>query len=64
MTVRDFCSLCVDDSITVALWDIDAEVEVFRGSMRNAMLGSFADYDVDSIDPPFDTGFCLNIIVD
>lgn len=63
MTVYDFCALCVDDSTMVALWDVDREDEVFRGSMRKAMRSEYADCEVDSFDSPFDMGFCLNVIV-
>ena len=38
----------------------DVEEEVFIGTMRDAMYGDFADYDVDSFDYTPD-GLILNI---
>ena len=61
MTVYDFCGMCVDGSMEVTIWDIDAEKEVFKGSADHAMYSDFADREVESFDPPYDIGFCLNV---
>lgn len=62
MSVHDFCFLCTDDQVEIRIYDMndDVEDEVFVGTMRDAMYGDFADYEVDSFDYTPD-GLILNI---
>ena len=64
LTVRDFLSMCTDDSARVMLWDVDAEVAVLDGTIRMAMDSGFASYDVETFDVFRDGKICLNVIID
>ena len=61
MDVYDFCNLCTDDSIEIAIYDFYGEEEVFRGTMREAMDSDWDSYDVESFDLTPDGMIILNI---
>lgn len=52
MDVYDFCTLCTEDSTTVAIYDMNENVEeeVFKGEMRDAISSEWAGYEVESFD--------------
>ena len=62
-TVYDFCNLATDDSQDVCIYDLSTMEEVFKGTMYEAMLSDYADYEVLSFDLGYteDVYMCLNI---
>lgn len=50
MTVFEFCNLATDDGVQVAIYDMNKDVEVFRGEMREALYGDYSDHEVWSFD--------------
>lgn len=48
--VYDFCELCTDDSVEVAIYDMTTDEEVFRGEMSEAKDSDYAFCDVLSFD--------------
>ena len=61
MTVYDFCCLCVDDGVPMEIWDARVEDTVDVGTMHEVMHGDYADYEIDSFDPPYNGTLVLNI---
>lgn len=60
MTIYDILFLLTDDSVTVAIYDMTAEDEIFCGSASDAMM-DFGDYEVSSFDLDPVVGMILNI---
>lgn len=63
MSVYEFCYLCTDDGTEVRIYDMNraVEAEVFCGTMRDAMLTDYSDYEVCSFDVDPKCGLILNI---
>ena len=61
MDVYDFCNLCTDDGIEIAIYDFYGEEEVFRGTMREAMDSDWEGNEVQSFDLTPDGMIILNI---
>ncbi len=63
MSIYDFCYLCTDDSVIIHIFDMNENVEeeVFFGTMRDAMLSEFAEFEVESFDVAPQEGITLNI---
>ena len=66
MNVYDFCGLCTEPRMTnVAIYDLNPNCQepgsiVFRGTMYDASLSRFRDYEVCSFDLT-DEGMTVNI---
>lgn len=65
MTIYDFCYLCTDDSVTIAIWDFATESEIFVGELRDASF-DFGDMEILSFDitPPDSRGIVLILNVE
>ena len=63
MIIYDFCYLCTDDSVIIRIFDMNENVEeeVFSGSIRDAMLSEFAEFEVESFGVAPQEGITLNI---
>lgn len=66
MDIYDFCNLCSDDSVTVAIYDYTTGEEVYKGELREAAFGDFGDYEIVAIDLVYpniqhDVSIILNI---
>ena len=66
MTIYDFCGLCTEPDMTdVEIFDLNidrpnSDSIVFKGSMHDASLSEFRDYEVCSFDLT-DEGMTVNI---
>ena len=66
MTIYDFCGICTEPDMTeVEIFDLNinrpnADGIVFKGSMHDASLSEFRDYEVCSFDLT-DEGMTVNI---
>lgn len=49
MDIYNFCGLCSDDSVIVAVYDFTTEEEIFCGSLRDASF-DYGDYEIIAID--------------
>ena len=65
MTIYDFCYLCTDDSVEIAIYDFTTEEEIFTGSLRDADF-EHGDLEVLSFDitPPDSRGITLILNVE
>ena len=50
MTVYDFCYYATDDGENIAIYDMNTGDECFFGTIHDAMLGDFCDYEIFSYD--------------
>lgn len=47
-TVYDLCWLYIESNEEMTIWNLEAEMEVFRGSFDEAMLSDYSDVIVQS----------------